>query len=46
MGWSVAARQIIDDYCRRLEELESQEVKAGGKPLDIKIPLRNLEKKD
>ncbi len=36
VGWSVAARRIINRACRRLQESESQSESTGGK-IDITI---------
>ena len=41
LGWSVAARIILNKACNRLRELESQEVVADTAALDIKLP--NIE---
>ena len=42
-GWSVAARELINNICRRLRESDSQEVLGGAEPLDIEIPLEDLK---
>ena len=34
-GWSVAAREIIHNACKKLEELDSQQVLSGGPRFDI-----------
>ena len=36
-GWSVAAREIIHNACKRLEELDSQEVISDGPEIDIDL---------
>lgn len=36
-GWSVAAREIIHNACKKLEELDSQQVLSGGPKLDIEV---------
>lgn len=41
-GWSVAARELLNNICRRLRESDSQEVLGGAEPLDIEIPLEDL----
>lgn len=40
VGWSVAARRIINRACRRLQESESQSAPAGGV---IDINIGNIE---
>lgn len=38
MGWTVAARQIINNYCNVLREKDSQEVQSDVENLDIELP--------
>lgn len=40
-GWSVAARAIINRFCRALLERESQS--QSDQKLDVSIPLDNIE---
>lgn len=42
LGWSVAARMILNRYCEKLEELESQEVGVSIDLKDIEIPIADL----
>lgn len=41
-GWSVAARELLNNICRRLRESDSQEVLGRAEPLDVEIPLEDL----
>lgn len=41
MGWSVAARRILNDYCEQLRKLANHE----GKALSVKIDLSRLEER-
>lgn len=43
VGWSVAARKIINRTCRRLEENESQSSNGGG---SFDISIGNIESDD
>ena len=38
-GWSVAAREIINNYCTQLRELESQQVRPETLKVKIEIPF-------
>ncbi len=40
-GWTVAAREIINEHCRLLREKDSQEVVADV--LNIAVPLEDLK---
>ncbi len=42
-GWSVAVRELIHNICERLRESDSQEVLSNSNPLDIEIPLEDLD---
>ena len=42
-GWTVAARIIINGFCRRLREQDSQEVLAESEALRVEIPKDSLE---
>jgi len=43
-GWSVAAREIIHNYCEWLRERDSQEIQTSIASLDIKLPsIENLK---
>ena len=37
MGWSVAARRIIHNYCAKLRERDSQEVRQHPVTLDVDL---------
>ncbi len=44
-GWSVAARELLNQVCVRLRESDSQEVLGNSDPLEIELPnLKDVEK--
>lgn len=44
-GWSVAAREIIHSACKKLQEIESQQVISGGANLNITLDKDQLPTK-
>ena len=44
LGWSVAARRIIQKFAKQLLEREAQEVATSDEPLDIDLP--NIEESE
>ncbi len=46
LGWSVAARRIINKFSKQLLERESQEIVTSDEPLDIDVPNIEESKED